>query len=127
MKISCLTLAAAGLISVSEGYKLSFYGGANCRSTPLGVQYPVVDPPNYVCRGIPANAQSVVITAQDGPDGQSSASFPFSSPDLHPLSSNSEAEVIFRQPEGCGGGIIQTGTGGCVNINNARSYQIHYR
>lgn len=75
MKISCLTLAAAGLISVSEGYKLSFYGGAGCRSTPLGVQYPVVDPPNYVCRGIPVNAQSVVINAQDASDSQSSASF----------------------------------------------------
>ncbi|KAK3292964.1 uncharacterized protein B0H64DRAFT_375946 [Chaetomium fimeti] len=107
MKISCLALAAASLISVSEGYRLSFYNGKNCRSAPLGVQYPVVDPPNYVCRGIPGNAQSVVITAQDPQDAQS--------------------KVIFRQPEGCGGGITLSATGGCVNINNARSYQIHYR
>ncbi|KAH6847635.1 hypothetical protein B0I37DRAFT_354355 [Chaetomium sp. MPI-CAGE-AT-0009] len=107
MKISCLTLATAGLISVSEGYKLSFYNGPNCRSANLGVQFPVVDPPNYVCRGIPANAQSVVITAQDPPDSRS--------------------KIVFRQPEGCGGAITLSATGGCVNINNARSYQVHYR
>ncbi|KAL2167142.1 hypothetical protein VTG60DRAFT_1661 [Thermothelomyces hinnuleus] len=108
MKISSsVTLAAAGLASVSQGYRLSFYLGANCRNSPLEVQYPVVDPPNYVCRGIPINAQSVVITAQDPQDAQS--------------------KVVFRRPEGCGGGIILSATGGCVNLNNARSYQIHYR
>lgn len=89
MKFSCLTLAA-GLISVSQGYKLSFYNGANCRSGQLGVQYPIVDPPNYVCRGIPVNAQSVVITAQDAADAQSSEFFFFLSFNLHPVSLTSK-------------------------------------
>ncbi|KAK4247708.1 hypothetical protein C7999DRAFT_31901 [Corynascus novoguineensis] len=108
MKISTTTLAAAaGLVSLSEGYRLSFYLGQGCRGSPLGTQFPVVDPPNYVCRGIPVNAQSVVVTAQDPQDSQS--------------------KIVFRQPEGCGGAIALTATGGCVNINNARSYQVHYR
>jgi hypothetical protein len=80
MKLSLLTLATASLVSVSQGYKLSFYLGANCRNAQLGTQFPVVDPPNHVCRGVPINAQSVVITAQDPQDAQSSKFDSFLSP-----------------------------------------------
>jgi hypothetical protein len=75
MKFSLLSLAAASLASVSQCYRLSFYLGANCRNALLETQFPVVDPPNFVCRGIPINAQSVVITAQDPQDAQSSKCF----------------------------------------------------
>ncbi|KAK4236386.1 hypothetical protein C8A03DRAFT_35726 [Achaetomium macrosporum] len=54
MKISLLTLATASLASVSQGYRLSFYLVANCRNALLETQFPVVGPPNFVCRGIPS-------------------------------------------------------------------------
>ena len=87
MKLSLLTLAtASGLASVSEAYRLTFYLGAGCRNANLGTYYPVVDPPNHVCRGVPINAQSVAISAQDAPDAQSSKC-PNSSPWVFSLAS----------------------------------------